>query len=306
MQFHQLVAFVRVAEQKSFSKAAESIFLSQSTVSTHISSLEKHFGQKLFDRMGKEVILTPFGERLYYWCSQILNLRDAMVWDLKEWTGKVEGSIYIAASTVPAQYMAPSLIARFLKKYPGIDFTLNQSDSQGVVECLIRGEADVGILGDMYELDKIKYTPFFSEKLVLITPKDIILASPVSILELYDYSFIFRKAGSGTQAVVEKIMKEAGLAIKDFKIIGYFDNVQSIKQAVKEGMGLSIISMTAAQDYFESGLINAYNMVEFNKEREFYLAYNTQKTLSPLAQEFIDFCEALHREEIINGKNIFR
>src|SRR5690554_2361392 len=137
MQYHQLIAFVSVVEQKSFSKAAENIFLSQSTVSTHISSLEKYFEQKLFDRLGKKVVLTPFGDRLYYWAKEMLTLREKALWDLKDWTGKTEGNISIAASNVPAQYIAPTILSNFLKKYPGINFSIVQLNSQKTAEALI-------------------------------------------------------------------------------------------------------------------------------------------------------------------------
>ncbi|UNC90831.1 selenium metabolism-associated LysR family transcriptional regulator [Candidatus Contubernalis alkaliaceticus] len=287
MQFYQLQAFIKVAEKRSFSRAAEDIFLSQSTVSTHIGSLEKHFGQKLFDRLGKEVTLTPFGEKLFYWAREMIKMRDMALWDLKEWTGKTEGNIHIAASTVPAQFMAPFLISYFVKKYPGIQFTLTQNSSEIVADCLLKGDADLGMLGEKYYSEKIEYIPFLDEKLVLITPADVVFNNPISITEVLDYPFIFRKPGSGTQAVVEKIFKKENIDISRLNVVAYFNNVQSIKQGVKEGVGVSIISEIAAMDYSHSSLINYYHLKELKNRRSFYFAYNRQKTLAPYIQEFI-------------------
>ena len=289
MQFHQLMAFVRVAEQRSFSKAAEILFLSQSTVSTHINSLEKYFGQKVFDRLSKNVTLTPFGQRLFYWAMEIINIREKAMWDLKDWTGKAEGNIIVAASTVPAQYMVPGLIANFIKKFSGINFSVTQKDSLGVANTLASGEADIGMLGEMYYTDKLEYIPIYQEKMVLITPYSTKLDNPVSLFKLMHNNFIFRKVGSGTQAFIEKILDSSGIEASHFKVIGYFDNVQSIKQGVKEGLGFSIISEIAARDYEESKLINSYEIAEMPGTRDFYLAYNKHKTLSPITMEFINF-----------------
>ncbi len=297
MQFHQLIAFVSVVEQKSFSKAAENIFLSQSTVSTHIASLEKYFGQKLFDRLGKKVILTPFGERLYYWAKEILTLREKALWDLKDWTGKAEGNILIVASNVPAQYIVPTIISNFLEKYPGISFTIEQFNSQNTADALVNGEADLGILGEKYYSDKIKYIPFMKEKMVLITPKHMKFPQYVSLKQLSNVNFILRKEGSGTQAFVEKLLKKRDMDLGDLKVIAHFDNVQSIKQCVKKGMGVSIISEIAADDYVKSGLINSYYIKEIDKERFFYFAYNKQKTMSPVVNELINFSNNLFKED---------
>ncbi len=287
MQFHQLVCFVKVVEKKSFSIAAEVLYLSQSTVSTHISSLEKYFGQKVFDRLGKEINLTPFGEKLYQWAKEILQIRENALWDLKDWTGKIQGNINIAASTVPAQYMVPSIIAKFLKKYPQVKFNLTQESSKKTAKSILKGNSDIGMLGEKYFEDKIKYISYTQEKLVLITPSSLKLKDPVHIEDIIEEPFIFRKAGSGTQKVIEKILKQQNIKKERINIIGYFDSVQSIKHGVKEGIGVAIISEIAARDFQKRGLINVNTITEFKEDRIFYLAYNKQKTLSPLAMEFI-------------------
>ena len=293
MQLHQLSVFVRVAEKRSFSKAAEDIFLSQSTVSTHISSLEKHYGQKIFDRLGKEVVLTPFGERLYHWSRELLNLQDMALWDLREWTGKVEGTIRMGAGTVPAQYIAPYLMSQYIIKYPGISFTLSQDSSKAVAESLLKGDVDLGILGEKYFADKLEFIPLLDEKLVLITPASLVLQEPVSIHSLLTHSFVFRKPGSGTQAVLEKLLQQAGVTLNQLKTIAHFDNVQSIKQAVKEGMGLAIISEIAAMDYQQSAFINVYRLKELKEKRMFYFAYNKKRSQPPHTMEFITFSKDL-------------
>ncbi|HHZ17238.1 MAG TPA: selenium metabolism-associated LysR family transcriptional regulator [Peptococcaceae bacterium] len=291
MLLHQLLAFTKVAELKSFSKAAENLYLSQSTISTHISNLEAYFEQKLFDRLGKEVVLTSAGETLYPIAKEILTLQDKAHWELKKSKNKIDGELKIAASTVPAQYIAPKILAQFAQQYPWVKVNLALNDSYHVAERLGKGDADVGILGYQYLAEKLDYLPLLEEKLVLITPPSFDLPAPVSIKEIARYPLLFRKRGSGTQATLERILLDAQIDLSQLNVIGYFDNVQVIKQCVKEGLGFSVISEVAATDYVQQKWINAYELIELSEKRTFYLAFNKSRTLSPLVQEFINFCQ---------------
>lgn len=286
MLLHQLLIFTKVAEEKNFSRAAESIFLSQSTVSTHINNLEKYFGQKLFDRTGKEVVITSFGEKLYPYAKEILAIQEKVMWELKD-MHKVEGLIKIAASTVPAQYILPGLISRFSHKYPGIKFAVESTDSKGVSELLAKGKADLGIMGNQYIPDKLEFIPIIEERLILAAPPDYNLSGNVSLKDLMDFPFLFRKYGSGTQAIIEKTLHKAGVDISKLNVIGRFDSVQTVKQCIKEGMGISIISEIAVADYVQQNFIKTYELNEFTEKRTFYLAYNKGRTLPPAVHEFI-------------------
>ena len=287
MLLHQLNIFINVAEEKSFSKAADAIYLSQSTISSHISNLEKYFGQKLFDRMGKEVILTHAGEKLFPIAKEMLALQDHAVQALIESTWKIEGQIRIAASSVPAQYIVQKFISQFNKKFPNIKFSLSLLDSRHVAEQLVRGEADVGILGHPYFTEQLEYIPIMKEKLVAITPLNIKFLDGFSVQDLAKYPVLFRKHGSGTQVSVEKILKEANVDLSTLNIVGYFDSVQVIKQCVKEGMGVSIISEIAAEDDTNLHLINTYELLDSTENRTFFLSYKTARTLSPAMDKFI-------------------
>ncbi|RNC29383.1 MAG: HTH-type transcriptional activator CmpR [Candidatus Dichloromethanomonas elyunquensis] len=293
MLLHQLEVFTRVAERTSFSKAADSLFLSQSTVSSHISNLEKHLGQRLFDRLGKEVILTPFGQKLYPWAREILLLKDRALWEMKDWTGKIDGHLSIAASTVPAQYAIPFFISNFREKYKGIKFMLEQSGSEKVAEKLIKGEAEIGILGKQYNQEQLTYIPFAEEKFVLITPASLHLRHKPSLSDLVGYPFLFRKSDSGTQAILEQMLSISGVTLSELEVIGYFDSLESLKESVKEGIGISIISAIAAVDSIKNKMVNAYELDELPEKRMFYFAHHKKRTISPLAETFIDFSLAL-------------
>ncbi|MFA5537049.1 MAG: selenium metabolism-associated LysR family transcriptional regulator [Bacillota bacterium] len=293
MLMHQLEVFVQVAEQKSFSKAAENLFLSQSTVSTHVSNFEKHLDRKLFDRLGRQVVLTTDGERLYPRAKEIIALKDKALWEMKDWSNKISGHLNLAASTVPAQYAMPFLLTKFLKNYPGIKFSLEQSSSEKVAEKLLKGKAELGMLGGQYHKEQLMFIPFAEEKLVLITPAGLKLNNQISISDLSGHPFLFRKADSGTQANLEKMLNKAGIALSQLRVIGYFDSLGTLKESVKEGLGISIISAIAAVDYVKNGFINAYELKELPKTRTFYFSYHRKRTLSPLAEAFINSSQEL-------------
>jgi len=287
MQLHQLSVFKAVADCNSFSKASEELYLSQSTVSTHISNLEEYFGKKLFDRLGRQIVLTPFGERVYAWAEKLLIMHNEAIDDLKDFTTDLRGTLHIAASTVPAQYMAPRVMAAFRARFPAVKFVIRQGSSEDIAELVLKGQADLGMVGDMYYPDRITYMPFCSERIVLITPPAVKLSEPVSIVAAVDYPFIFRGVGSGTQAAVERTMRKAGVELVQYNVVAYLDSVQAVKQAVRDGLGVAFISETAARDYADNNLVNVYAVSEMCDNRTFYFAYNKNRTAVPFAAEFV-------------------
>lgn len=290
MLLHRLQVFIRAVEEKSFSKAAKSIYLSQSTVSTHIDKLEKYFGQKLFDRVGRKIVLTCFGEKVYARAKELILQKEKLLMELRDDTVKIEGHIKIAASTVPAQYLIPKVVSTFSHDYPAIKFSLNMVDSKQAIELLINGEADLAITGYPHFSEKIVYLPWVEEKLVLITPPNIFLESNVTISQIAHYPFLLRKYGSGTQITIEKILQKASVDMNKINVVGYIDCVQVLKQCVKEGLGISIISEIAAADYAQQDFIKVYTLKELTESRNFYIAVNKDRTSSPLANEFINYC----------------
>jgi len=288
MDLHQLYVFTKVVEHKSFSKAAEDIYLSQSTVSSHIQSLEKMLNVPLFDRVGRDSILTPHGERLYGWALKLLQLKDQALLDLSQDMTELRGDIRIAASSVPGQFMIPKMVKQFRNEYQNVTFHVNQSSSKNVAEKVLNGSVDLGILGEKYENDKLQYIPLLKEKLVLISPNQMEFKSPVNIKDILEYPFVMRNTDSGTNAILERFLKINKITKNQMNIIAYTDSSQSLIQFVKEGIGLSIISEIASKEYVEKDLIRMYDIEDFGNERYFYLVYNINRTLSVISKKFIE------------------
>jgi len=286
VDLHQLYIFTKVVEHKSFSKAAEVVFLSQSTVSSHIQALEKALNIKLFDRVGRESVLTPHGERLYHWAQKLLFIKDQALLDLNQGMTELQGMIRIAASSVPGQFLLPQMIKKFRMDYPAVTFQIYEASSKVTAEKVVNGTVDFGIIGDKYENDRLHYIPLLKEHLVLITSRNINLSNPVHIQELLDYPFVMRNTDSGTNALLEKLLKKNNISKNHLNIIAYTDSGQSLTQFVKEGIGIAIVSEIAANE--QEGELEKYQIAEFEDERYFYLIYNKQKTIPLVSKLFIN------------------
>ncbi|NYE03919.1 DNA-binding transcriptional LysR family regulator [Bacillus niacini] len=288
MDLHQLYVFTKVVEHKSFSKAAEDIFLSQSTVSSHIQALERTLNVNLFDRVGREIILTPSGERLYQWALKLLLMKDQAMLDLKEGATELRGMIRIGASSVPGQFMIPKMVKQFRQQYPKATFHINQSSSKNIADKVLNGSVDFGILGEKYDNEKLCYIPLLKEHLVLITSKHSNIVGPVNIQDLLSYPFIMRNSDSGTNSLIEKFLKKNQISKEKMNIVAYTENGQSLIEFVLQDIGIAIISKMAANEYLERNLLTIQEINEFHDERYFYLVYNKNKTQSMLSKLFIE------------------
>ena len=169
MNLKQLEAFVQVAEGGSFSKAARELYLTQPTISAHISSLEKELNVRLFVRNTKEVSLSDNGKDLYKYAKQMVDLQGKIEehFGMKKDSGK--HCITIAASTIPAQYLLPKVLMCFNEKYPEEQFKIKETDSAQVVTQIVDCMADVGFTGTVLEKKHCKYIPVSYTHLTLPT-----------------------------------------------------------------------------------------------------------------------------------------
>jgi DNA-binding transcriptional LysR family regulator len=291
MDLHQLFVFAKVVEHKSFSKAAEDIFLSQSTVSAHIQALEKSMNMKLFDRIGRDIIVTPNGSRLYQWALKILQIKDQAMLDLKEGMNELRGMIRVAASSVPGQFLLPTMIKEFRNQYPNAVFQIEQFSSSVVIEKVLRGTVDVGLSGEKVENDRLCYVPLLKEKLVVIASNETEITEPVNIHALLKYPFIMRNSGSGTNTILEQFLEHNQISKEQLNIIAYTENGQTLIQFVMADIGIAIISEIAAKEYAKKQLLKIHEIEGFEDERYFYLVYNKHKTQSLLSRLFIEHVE---------------
>lgn len=298
MNLKQLEAFVEVAESESFSKAAKKLFLTQPTVSAHISSLEKELDVRVFVRNTKEVALSEEGQKLYRYARQILDLTDEIREEFGRERENDKNCIVIAASTIPSQYLLPEILAKFNEKYPGEQLKLSEMDSAQVAEQVAAGKADIGFTGTVLEKKHCQYIPFYKDHLVIITP-DLpkyreLQKREEEIFWIQDEKMIMREEGSGTRKEAEKQLRHLGIRTERLNIIASIANQETIKKSVMQGMGISILSSLAAKDEVEEGQMLAFPIPQADEGRDINLVYNKNRTLSRSAERFIKVVKSIY------------
>lgn len=289
MNLKQLEAFVQVSESGSFSKAAKELFLTQPTISAHISSLEKELNVRLFIRNTKEVSLSDDGKDLYRYAKQITDLEKAI--EERFYMDSDDGKhfITIAASTIPAQYLLPKVLMCYRERYPKEQIKIMETDSSEVVTQVVDHMVDVGFTGTVLEKKHCKYIPFYKDELAVITPdtpeyRKIKEENPDDIKWIRRKPLILREEGSGTRKEAEKQLKNAGIALESLDIVASIANQETIKKSVKQGMGITVLSKLAAED--EEGLLT-FPIPGADEGRDINLVYNKNYQMTRSADRFI-------------------
>ena len=293
MDLRQLEIFVKVAELGSFSKAADALFLTQPTVSEHIRSLEDELGVRLLDRLGRGAAVTKAGALLQGYAQRLLALSREARQAIESFQGRMSGELLVGASTIPGEYILPALIGRFKEKFPDIAITLLIGGSQEVTEWVAEGRAEVGVVGARSGHRGIDFRELLPDDIVLIVSA----GHPwqgrkqVTLEELRAEPLLLRERGSGTRAALESALVQAGSHIAAFRVVGEMGSTQAIKQAVKAGVGVSLVSRRAVEEECRAGSVWGLRVKDLKITRAFYLATHRERSRSPLAEAFRGFVE---------------
>lgn len=290
MDIRRLEVFCKVVELKSFTKAAEAALLSQPTVSEQIRLLEESFDEKLLDRLGREVLPTGAGDILYQYARRIIRLRDEAVQAIDHYRGRLSGQLWIGASTIPGAYILPQRLEPFKARCPDARLTLKISGSGRIVEQLIEGSLEIGIIGAPWKDQRLECDPLFEDELVLTLPPGHPWAarSSVSVEELAGEPFILRESGSGTRMVMEEALSSAGFDPGRLSLVAEMGSTEAVRQGIKARIGISILSSLAVAEDLRLGTLVALPLEGLRIRRPFYLIQRKNRQLSPLANAFLD------------------
>lgn len=302
MNLKQLEAFVQVAEGGSFSKAAKQLFLTQPTVSAHISSLEKELDARLFVRNTKEVSLSEDGKVLYGYAKQMIELSKKIEETFCTVDEKENHCITIAASTIPAQYLLPGILAKFVEKYPNEQFRITETDSAKVVDQVVEHAIDIGFTGTVLEKKHCRYIPFYRDELVVITPNTEkyrnIRPDSRSLEWVKREPVILREEGSGTRKEAVRQLKNLGIDMESLNVVASIANQETIKKSVENGMGISIISKLAAAEETKAGRLLSFPIHTEDGGRDLNLVYNKNFHLSGSAEKFIRLVKDMYGKKM--------
>ncbi|MDR1701156.1 MAG: LysR family transcriptional regulator [Sporomusaceae bacterium] len=292
MDFRQLEAFVKVVELASFSKAAEELYVSQPSISAYIAALEKELHTVLINRSTKVLATTLAGERFLAKAKEMLALKHETSEMLKNLANDVSGDIRILASSVPALYILPPLLAEFHRLYPKISFAMRQADTGGVVQGIAAHRADIGFAGSILGDKKCAFREFAAEKLVFIAPNNSFYEpeKKYSLEELLTgHNFIAREFGSGTRMQYEKFFLENDIDLAKIKTLTSMDNTHSIISAVINGLGISVVSELSVRPLLKRNILRQIKLQLELPTRKIYLVSNKNILPSHLLELFIDY-----------------
>jgi LysR family transcriptional regulator, low CO2-responsive transcriptional regulator len=288
MNLKQLEVFLAVAESSSFSRAAEMSFLTQSTVSQHISSLEGEFDLKLFDRTGKGAMLTEAGKLLLLHAGRLVAEAREIRVNLNRFKGLEQAVLRIGGSNIPGSYMVPGFLPLFQQLNPGVTIILIQGDSRETMERLKQEEVELAITGSRYAEEDFEFAPLTPDKIVLVVNAKHRWHGRESVTpeQLLGEPFIFREPGSGTDRTVRAALTGAGLSPEQLMAKIFLGSNEAVKQSILHGLGISFISEMSVTKECEREELFIVKVKGLEITRHFYLANRLGRELSPAAKAF--------------------
>jgi DNA-binding transcriptional LysR family regulator len=286
MDLDQLRTFVEVAKLGNFSKAAAKVFRSQPAVSAQIRQLEGEYQQKLFDRSGKRVRLTPGGELLLDYAQQILSIHRDSLNAVSDNSGTITGALSIGANEGTFLYVLPDIFKRFHKQYPEVRINVYRNFSHKVLQKVQDGSIDLGIATLPVRDRALKVIPMFRDDLVLAvdTARKVSSAKEISVAEVASLPLIFPRTGY-TRRAMEKCLRPYRA---NLRISMELTSVVMIKQFVAAGFGASLISTSFAREEVRSGKLKLIRVKDLDLSRVLGLVYRKDRSLPRVAVAFVD------------------
>jgi len=300
MADRRLQVFNMVAKVLSFTKAAETLHMTQPAVTFQVKQLEEFFNTRLFDRTHNKISLTDAGKIVYDYAELILEHYEKMNHEVKELTGEVAGSLLIGASTTIAEYMLPNLLGAFKKQFSDVNIRLQVGNTDAIVAMVENNMIDLGVVEAPVYNKNLEVEVCRLDEMVLIVPTDHPLASKTKILvdELKKYRYISREEGSGSRSVIDTYIKEQGLSYSDLNVEMELGSPEAVKMAVESNVGIAIVSRTTLNKELKLNTLKAIPL-DPPLTRPFSHVRQKHKFRHRAVGELLDFAVAYCRDRAI-------
>jgi DNA-binding transcriptional LysR family regulator len=291
MDVRDLQVFLSVSKHLNYTRAGEEINLSQPSVSVRIRQLESELGVKLFDQLGKRVVLTDAGQLLVPYANRVLAAVDDAYHAIDELQGLERGALRIGASTTPGMYLVPQVVARFKRSHPKIEIHLRIKDTREVENGVLRNEFDFGFVGGHLAAEDVSAVTWLTDELLLVVSPDHPLTRKKTIRkqDLQGERFIVRESGSATRAAIVAQLQQANFEV-DAAI--EMENPEAVKKAVQSGLGVAFISRFAVETELKAKTLRAIRVRDLAIRRELKIVHRKDKHLSRAALAFIEIARA--------------
>ena len=297
MSDRRLQVFHTVARLLSFTKAADTLHMTQPAVTFQVRQLEEQFNTRLFDRTHSKVRLTEAGKKGFAYAEKITSLSNEMELEIKSLSEDISGNLIIGGSTTIAQYILPSLLQGFKKKYPELNIIIREANTDGIVSMIESSVIDLGIVEAPVKAQDLEVEIFMSDELVLIHNPENNFSKKESVSpdELRDLPFILREEGSGTRAVIAEYLKKQGIGEGELEVSMELGNSESIKGAVEANIGVSILSKSTIQKEL---VLKTLLCKELSPKisRNFYFVRRRHKFKLKVTENLVDYAKNYARE----------
>ncbi len=287
MQFRDLV-FITVAEQLSFSKAAEALFISQPAITKHIKQMESQLNVSLFDRRGSKIYLTEAGKVVYDKLKEIHHLYQEMEYAIGALNNEHIGELRIGASSTIAQYILPRFLAYFYQRYPKVHLNLFNGNSAQMEQMLQNQDIDVALVENKTKASNLKYQTFCTDRIVAVTRYGNVMgnAGKMSLAQLQKLPLVVREFGSGTLQILEDSLKSQGLQAKDLKIVVHLGSTEAIKNFLPQSDAFAFVSDRSIENELALKQLRIVEVDKLDITRELRCVMR-QGYESSMAQQFI-------------------
>jgi DNA-binding transcriptional LysR family regulator len=287
MDVRDLQIFLSVSKHLNYTRAGEEINLSQPSVSVRIHQLESELRVKLFEQLGKKVVLTDAGQLLVPYANRVIAAVDDAHHAVDELQGLERGSLRIGASTTPGMYLVPQVVARFKRSHPKIDIHLRIKDTREVEDGVLNNEFDFGFVGGHLIATEVSAHAWLTDELLLVVSPDHRLRNKKTVRkqDLEGESFIVRESGSATRATIVTQLQQANF---ELETVIEMENPESIKKAVQSGLGIAFISKFAIATELKAKTLTAIRVRNLTINRELKIVHRKDKHLSRAAVAFIE------------------
>jgi len=291
MNLDYLITYLEVIKLGSFSEVAKKLAISQPAVSFQIQKLEHEIGIRLIDRSQRVITVTEAGKRFAAFSKSIVEAQAKLQSDLDRLRDEVTGNLVITASTIPGEFLLPSVLASFKSLHPAIGVEMNVSDSICVIAGIRNSDYDIGFCGIAPDGDDLECSKIAEDEIVLIVPAQHPFSEmkKISIADLEGEPFIFREETSGTQQNLQEYLSEINTKVVKPGAKMVMGTTQAVVTGVESGAGIAFVSNMAIKKSIALGLVKVVKVDGFQLNRAFFLIYRKERVVSRLLQEFISF-----------------
>lgn len=287
MTLRHLSVFICVCDEGNMTAAAEKLYIAQPSVSQSISELERYYNVKLFERLGRKLFITPAGQKLLTYARYIVNLNSEAAHAMRNLSNS--GVLRIGASVTVGTYTLNDIIKEFEVICPEVKIISSVDNTKVIEAMLLQDQVDIGLVEGKIHSQELIYEPFMEDELVLVCAVSHPWAQKlrITLAELNNMEFIVREEGSGTRELFETVMSANDVK---WEIKGVHNNAESIKNAVKAGFGVTIISRMAIQAEIKRNELVTVEIDEISFQRKFGIVFHKNKYISTLINKFVGLC----------------